>query len=131
MADRAVTPTALVLNAESDDIKDADGVSISTAATDQWVVAADGRSGARLLLKFLVDSDGDTIVITAGDRPPSPLAGLGDLSLVLVASEVRYIIIEAARFMQNDGTIIITCSDDGSTCYAFEYASETPHELNP
>jgi len=131
MADTAVTPTALVLNAMSADILDAGGTAIGTAATDTFSIAADGRSGARLLLKFLVDASGDTITILAGDRPPSPLAGLGNLDLVLAANDVRYIIIEAARFMQDDGTIRVDCTDDGTTCKAFEFASETPHALNP
>lgn len=131
MADVDITPTALVLNAFSADILDADGTAISNASANVFSIKADGRAGARLLLKFLSDASGDTVVIKAGDRPPSPLAGLGDLSKVLAANDVRYVIVEAARFMQDDGTIDVTCGDDGTTCKAFEFASETPHALNP
>ena len=131
MADIDITPTALVLNTMSADILDTNGVAIANASANVFSIKADGRAGARLLIKFLADGSGDTVVIKAGDRPPSQLAGLGDLSLVLAASDVRYIIVEAARFMQDDGTINVTCGDDGTTCKVFEFASETPHAMNP
>lgn len=131
MADVDITPTPLALNVQSDDILDTDGTAISNASANVFVIAADARQGARLILKFTVNGSGDTVTITSGDRPPSPHAGVGDLELTLVASDVRYIIVEGARFTHDDGAIRVTCLDDGTTCYAFEFASETPHVLNP
>ena len=119
MTDRAVTPTALAINVESADILDAGGTSINTASSDVFAIAAGGSAGNHILLKFLVDASGDTITIKAGDRPPSQLVDLGDLDFVLAANDVRYIVVETGRFLQDDGTIRATCTDDGTTCKAF------------
>ncbi|KKL84937.1 hypothetical protein LCGC14_1959740 [marine sediment metagenome] len=131
MADVDITPTSLVLNTVSADILDTDGTAISDATNNVFSIKADGRGADRLLLKFLSDSSGDTVVIKAGDRPPALLAGVGDLSLTFAANDVRYIVVESARFMQDDGTINVTCGDDGTTCKAFELGISTPHPLNP
>ncbi len=118
MATTAITPTPLVVDTESADILDAAGT-VATTPTDGWVVAAPVAPDTMVLLKFLVDASGDTITIVAGDRPPSQRSGLGNLSLVLAASDVRYIIVDKSRFLQDDGTILVTCTDAGTTCYAF------------
>lgn len=118
MATTAITPTTLVLNTRSADILDGDGT-VATAPTDGWVIAAAGLSGNLLLLKFLANGTGDTVTIKAGDRPPAQRAGLGDLEVVLAASDVRYIPVEASRFLQDDGTIEATCTDAGTSCKAF------------
>lgn len=118
MATAAVTPTPLVRDTMSADILDADGVA-STTASDGWVVAAPVAPDVDILLKFLADASGDTVSIKAGDKPPAERAGLGDLDLVLAASDVRYIMVEKARFMQDDGTLLITATDAGTTCYAW------------
>ncbi len=126
-----ITPTSLVLNTFSADILDTDGTAITDEAANQFSIKADGRGADRLLLKFVANGSGDTVVIKAGDRPPALLAGLGDLTQVLAISDVRYVVVESARFMQDDGTITVTCSDDGTTCKAFELGISTPHPLNP
>jgi len=117
MATTAITPKDLALNVKSDDLLDANGTAADTPA-DGWVIASAAK-GRNILLKFLADGTGDTVVIKAGDRPPSHRAGLGDLSVVLAASDVRYIVVETARFLQNDGTLLVTCTDAGTTCLAF------------
>ena len=131
MADVDITPTSLVLNVASADILDSGGTSISNASANEFIIAADGRGADRLLLKFLTDGSADTVVIKAGDRPPALLAGLGDLSITLAGSDVRYIVVESARFMQDDGTITVTCGNNATTCKAFELGISTPHPLNP
>ncbi len=121
MATTAITPEVLVMNTRSADLPDAGGVAngiVATTPADGWVIAAGGNNGDRLILKFLADGSGDTVTIKAGDRPPSSRAGLGDLSVVLAASDVRFICVEAARFLQDDGTIIATCTDAGTSCMA-------------
>lgn len=118
MATTAITPTALVVNVESADILDAGGT-VATTPTDGWVIAAPTGRDTDLLLKFLVDASGDTVTIVAGDRPPSQRSGLGNLAIVMAASDVRYIIIEKGRFLQDDGTILATCVDAGTSCKAF------------
>lgn len=118
MATTAIALTALTLNTMSADILDADGT-VATTPADGWVIAAAGNPGSRLLLKFLADATGDTVTILAGDRPPSQRAGLGNLAIVLAASDVRYICVEASRFLQDDGSIHATCTDAGTSCIAF------------
>lgn len=118
MATTAITPTPLVRDVVSADILDGDGT-VATTPADGWVIAAPVSPDVDLLLKFLVDASGDTITIVAGDRPPSHLSGLGNLALVLAASDVRYIMIEKGRFLQDDGTFLATATDAGTSCYAF------------
>ena len=124
MADVAVTPTALVTHTISADILDADGVAIASASANVFAIAAGGLAGGRLLLKFFDDGRSDTVVILAGDRPPSQRVDLGDLSFAMAASDCRYIVIEAGRFLQDDGTIRVTCGDDGMECKAFTLPAE-------
>ena len=119
MATTAITPTELVLNTVSADILDAGGT-VATTPADGWVITpTTGFPIEHILLKFLADGTGDTVTIAAGTNPPAQLAGLGALAIVLAASDVRYIVVEAARFDQGDGTLLATCVDAGTTCKAF------------
>lgn len=125
MADIAVTKVALVLDARSDDILDAGGVAIATAASNQFVYTPTaGQDISRVLFKFLADASGDTVVFQAGDRPPSQRRD-GTLSIVLAASDVRYVVIEIGKYLKSDGTIIIDAGDDGTTAIAFELPKVT------
>lgn len=117
MATTAITPVSLTVNTASADKADADGVVADTPA-DGWAIAI-SQPVERYLLKFGTDGSGDTIVITAGDDPPAVLAGLGSLSITLAASDVKYVVVEGARFLQNDGTIVATCGNAASKCTAF------------
>lgn len=117
MATTAIALEELTINTRSSDLPDASGTVADTPA-DGWVIAAAGNGG-RLLLKFLADGTGDTVTILAGDRPPSQRAGLGNLSIVLAASDVRYVVVDASRFLQDDGSIHATCVDAGTMCWAF------------
>lgn len=118
MATTPITPTPLVVNVASADILDADGT-VATTPADGWVIAAPLGRDTDLLLKFLVDATGDTVTVVAGDRPPSQRTGLGNLAIVMAVSDVKYIIVEKSRFLQDDGTFLVTCTDTGTTCRAF------------
>jgi hypothetical protein len=119
MATTAITPTQLVFGTESADILDANGT-VADTPSDGWAITLGSQGTAeRLLLKFLADGTGDTIVITAGDAPLAVNASKGSDSIVLAASDVRYYIVEPGRHEQDDNTIIVTCTDTGSTCKAF------------
>lgn len=119
MADVAITPTELAINVASADILDADGVAIANAAADTFAIAAGGVAGGRLLLKFFDGSATDTVVIKAGDRPPSQRVDLGDLSITLEADDCKYIVVETGRFLQDDGVIRVTCGVNATECKAF------------
>lgn len=114
-----ISLTQLALNTASADITDADGTVASTPA-DGWAIAMGARAfPEKVILKFLADGSGDTVTIKAGDKPPSERAGLGDLAITLAANDVKYIVVESARFLQDDNTIFAVCTDAGTTCRAF------------
>ncbi len=50
--------------------------------------------------------------ITAGDNPPADAAGVGVLDVSLTdgstTPQIAFVVVESARFLQNDGTIVIT-----------------------
>lgn len=128
MADVIVNPIILVSGVESASITDAaGGVAIGNAAADNWsirpLVLATGSlpTGDHLLLKFLGGAASTTIRIVAGARPPSQRQGLGDLVFALANTEVRYIVIETARFLQADGSIDIwSTTENGNRLTVFE-----------
>lgn len=117
MSDVAITPEQMTMNARTSDLVGL-GTAISSASANTFAIAAGGRHGDRLLLLFEANGSGDTVTILAGDRPPSQRAGLGDITVVLAASDVRQVPVEAAQFLQDDGSIRATCTDDGTLCAA-------------
>lgn len=118
MAETDITPTTLVMNTASADIADADAV-VPSVAADGWNVLAGGRNGDRLLLKFVADGSSRTVTIKAGARPPSSRADLGDLAISLAANDVKYVAVEAARFLRANGTILVTASNAAVKMGAF------------
>lgn len=124
MATTAISCPQLVVNVASADLPDAGGGSgngiVATTPTDGWVISPPSgvQFDERLLLRLTVDASGDTFTIVAGDRPPAQRAGLGNMTVVLAASDTKFIAIETSRFMQNDGTILVTCVDAGSALTA-------------
>ncbi len=115
MATTAITPVDPTFNTRTDDL-----VALGTVATtpsDGWVIAAGGRCNGRLVLFFEADGSGDTVTITAGDRPPAQDADYGADTIVLAASDLRAYI-PTGRFIQDDSTIEATCTDAGTRCYA-------------
>ena len=117
MADVAITPVQITMHTRTADLLGA-GTAITDAAANVFSIAAGGRHGDRLLLIFEADATGDTVTILAGDRPPAQTAGLGNITVVLAASDIRGVCVEAARFLQDDGTIRATCTDNGTLAYA-------------
>jgi hypothetical protein len=121
MADIAVTPVTLVSGVASVNTTDAaGGASIAAAATNVWAIAIGGVSGDHVLLKFLGVAGTTTITILAGVRPPSQRAGLGNLTLAVASGEVKYVVVETARFLQTNGTIRASVNaGDTTRCAAF------------
>lgn len=117
MADVDITPVAQTINERSADLVGA-GTAISSASANTFIIAVGARPPDRITIYFEADGSGDTVTITAGDRPPAQRAGLGSVDIVLAASDLRSVTLEIARFVQDDGTIEATCGDDGTACYA-------------
>lgn len=117
MADVDITPVQQTINTGSIDLVGA-GTAISSASGNEFAIAAGARHADRITLYFEANGSGDTVTILAGDRPPAQRAGLGTVTLTLAASDVKAITLESARFVQDDGAIRATCTDDGTLCYA-------------
>lgn len=117
MAVSAITVVDLALNTASDDLADADSTAIVTGAdgfsVDVSAYAKDA-GGRKMVFKFVADGGGDDITITAGDYPPAATSGLGNLTIALAASDVKYVVVELARFLHNDGTIKGTCAGNNN-----------------
>lgn len=124
MATTAVTCELLTLNTRSTDFPAAGAGSannlVATTPADGWVVSPPSSEtmGERLIFRLIADASGDTVTFTKGDRYPAQRADLGDMDVTLAASDVRYIAVETSRFLQNDGTIVVTCTDAGTILLA-------------
>ena len=118
MTDIAITPIQLTAGTGSADLVAA-GTAITTAVSNQFVITplARGHAGSMILF-FEADGTGDTVTITNGDNPPSALAGLAANTLTLAASDLQAFVVVPGKNVQSDGTIIATCTDDGTKCYA-------------
>lgn len=100
---------------------------MATTPAEGWVIAvpaAQGIAGQKspmdsLILMFEADASGDTVTIAAGTNPPGHQAGKGADTIVLAASDIRIYKPEVARHVKSDGTIVATCTDAGTRCYAF------------
>lgn len=97
------------------------GSAVATTPTDGWVIsppAGRSLSDGRLLLLLSTDATLDTFTIVAGDRPPSPRAGLGADTIAVAANNTHAYAPDVSRCMQDDGTIIVTCTDAGANLAA-------------
>jgi hypothetical protein len=127
MATTAIATELLVLNTRGNDNPDgADGSAgsqgiVATTPTDGWVVSPPSGLAFddRLFFRLVADGTGDTVVFTGGDRYPAQRADLGNMSVVLAASDVRMIAVETSRFLQDNGTIVVTCTDAGTRLQAY------------
>lgn len=79
-------------------------------------VTPDGDSH-RLLLEFTntaAAADTMTVSIDAGDLPPAQSQGLGATSFTVAQSAVRYIVVDSAQHMHDDGKIRVTITPAAS-----------------
>ena len=126
MATTAIATELLTVNARSADLPDAGGGSgngiVATTPSDGWVISPDsgGVLGERVFLRLTANGTGDTFTVVAGTRYPAQRVDLGDLSVVLAASDTRFIALETSRFLRTDGTILVTATDAGSALTAIE-----------
>ena len=114
MAVTDITPVQLVRETASADLPDASATSVATGADGFSIVNTIGF--ARNVLIKMVETGGNAaaVVFAAGDKPPAITAGLGSLSVTLAANDVKYLSLEQARFLQDDGTIEGTVTGAGA-----------------
>ena len=125
MATTAIATELLVLNTAGANLVDAGGGSgngiVATTPTDGWVVSPPTNEtfgNGRFFLRLTADGSGDTFTIKGGQRYPGQRVDLGDMTVVLAASQSKFICVETSRFLRQDGTIIITATDAGSVVMA-------------
>lgn len=121
MAEVDLVPTVLTTDEWSGDLPSTGGTAPGgTGAANGWSVTCRGLGRPRILLRVVDSGTGDTVVVQAGDKPPAERSGLGDLSITLGASDERYLIFEGARFMREDGTVLVYTDTAGTALEAFE-----------
>src|SRR3990167_11386896 len=115
MADVTVTLTRLTVNTLSADLI-AGGQDHNTTETGEVDLHGNNvepyMDGEDRLLFVFEEQDGAAATITfdAGDYPPAMLKDKGTLVLTLAANDLKAVVLEAGRFLQNDGKITWTIS---------------------
>lgn len=108
MADTAVAVTTLTANTQAGDLV-AGGTSVTAGNTA--VITHNGE--CRNLVINMYAASAATYTVDAGDNPPGQRAGLGALaSQSIGAGEVRQIVLEGARFSQDNGTLRINVASN-------------------
>ena len=100
---RALTPET-VLTQPTADVLDTGTAAVTIPVTP----AGDTH---RLLLEFTntaLAADTMTVSILAGDAPPALQNSAGAVTFTVAQNVVRYIVVDSAQHMQDDGTISIT-----------------------
>ncbi|MCH8236815.1 MAG: hypothetical protein IIC06_01440 [Proteobacteria bacterium] len=111
--DEAIAVTQLTLNTASADLLTASGTAIVDIDAANTAIVTDCSAGEKLIF-FLTEQDGNgtaTATFTAGDNPPSHLAGLGTLAISIPANDAVVVPIETAQFLQDDGTVEIVVTN--------------------
>lgn len=111
MADTAVALSTLTMN---DVTADPAGTSVSAGNV---AVITPGK--ARKVLVRIVGTATSTVTVAAGDNPPSHGAKYGDTSALAVGAATKWLVLEPARFLQDDGTYRITVGTASATVTAF------------
>lgn len=107
MADETVTITALALDTASADMLTESGNTVEVDATNTAVISDIHPSQRVLVILYENGGGAATATVQAGDRPVAPRAGLGNLAISVPQGDCIAVVLEAARFMQSDGTMQI------------------------
>lgn len=113
MADVAVAATVLSATAPTADLlTNAEG-GTQVTASDIAVLTVDDDAASYVVVVY---ASGGAAVATvlAGDNPPAMRAGLGNVAHTVPASDTVAFVVEAARHLQDNGTIRIDI--DTNTC---------------
>ena len=127
MAVITVTPIALAINVATPDLvgADADDVAVDVVATDTFRIDCRGVGGGkategRIIIVLETQTAGAaTVTFNAGDYPAAMLKFKGSLAIELAASDLKVVVLEAGRFLQDDG--YITGSIATTACYMTAY----------
>ena len=107
MVDVAITMTDLAINTRSGDLV-AGGTSVTAGQT--FSIDTNGRTEGVVLILEEQNSGAATVTFDAGDDPPSKREGLGSLEIALAQADLRALVLEGGRFIQNGASNLITGS---------------------
>lgn len=113
MAATAITALVLLPDVVSIDYPDASLTLIATNAAG-FVINGLNNETRNVLFSALDSGSASVVTINAGVNPPAMRGGLGPLTITLAADDVKHVALEAARFMQADGTITGTVDTDAT-----------------
>jgi len=102
MADVTLTITEIAANAATS--QPAAGVLADIADADVGIIPASDTQGLFIEVTNTTAGEKD-FTVKAGENPPAPQAGQGDLVVPLAQDAVALIALESGRFAQADGTI--------------------------
>jgi len=103
MADTAIPITSLALNTP---LTNPAGTAIVAADTH---VITPTKATSKLVIRFTNTFAGAKVfTIQAGANPPADAAGQGALTQSLAQDEIWWVVIESARFVKANGTIVVT-----------------------
>jgi len=107
MADTAIPITSLGLNANT-----ANPAGTAIVAANNHVVTPD-RATKRLAIRLTnTTASSKVFTVVAGDSPPANAAGQGDIEITLTdgstTPQITWVVVESARFIQSDGTVVVT-----------------------
>ena len=107
MANTTIALTSLALNTAT---LNTAGTAIAHANTH--VITPTKRLGKVVIRATNTTAAEKVVTILAGDSPPADAAGLGNATMTLAAGDATatfgHIVLESARFLQDDGTLQIT-----------------------
>jgi hypothetical protein len=115
MARDAVTITSLTLDAGTDLVA---GTAIAPA--DGATIAAGGNTEGLLIWVSNTESAAYDVTVVAGTVQEAVRSGIGNLVYEVGAGEEAFIVIESARFAQDDGAIYLNF-ETGMTGFAAAY----------
>lgn len=120
MARDAIPVVAGVVNAAT-----AQGAGVAINTTNGGNLAAAGMTDTIVLIVDHTTVSDKVLTVKAGVYPPAFRQGIGDLALTITASTKQYIFLEAARFVQADGSINVDfASGMTGTCFAVRLPAE-------
>lgn len=118
MATTQLTYTNLVTNTGTEDPT---GTTLVAAPTNDMQLAGAEPERTILRVKNTDDDTALTIIVKAGDYPPALASGQGDLSVSVAFGKTEYIgPLESGRFVQSDGSLMITSSTTTGTIAALK-----------
>lgn len=102
MVDVNISLTDLTANTRSGDLV---GSGTSVTAGQTFDINVKNRTDDTIIILEEQNSGAATVTFDAGDEPPSMRAGLGELDIALAQADLRALVLEGGRFIQDDGKI--------------------------